>query len=221
MKYLKLFEDFIPTESNSDTLYFFDFDDTLVESPGFEDIAIKYLTESITIEELVDKSISWIGKSKSDLKIENGRIYVDDPLSEIEVRGNWVRKGDRVYLVAPNRFYDSDLSSPTSKKELANFYNSVENRAIVTGRFEKNKWIVEDAIKKFGLESPNFGLYCYPHQKIEKIPEWKGETIVKILKESGFKKAKFYDDRSKWVNKVVKIVKSQLPDVEFEGIKVS
>jgi hypothetical protein len=24
MKYLKLFEDFIPTESNSDTLYFFD-----------------------------------------------------------------------------------------------------------------------------------------------------------------------------------------------------
>ena len=44
--------------------------------------------------------------------------------------------------------------------------------------------------------------------------------VVKILKENNFKKVKFYDDNSKWVNKVISIVKSELPDVDFEGIKV-
>jgi phosphoserine phosphatase len=40
MKYLKLYENF---RQDDDTLYIFDFDDTLVNSPTFEELSIKFL----------------------------------------------------------------------------------------------------------------------------------------------------------------------------------
>jgi len=89
MKYLKLFENF----QNDETLYIFDFDDTLVHSPSFEELAIEYLTENQSISDLIKRSLSFVNRSKSDLKIENGRIYIEDPNQTIEPKGNWVRKG--------------------------------------------------------------------------------------------------------------------------------
>ena len=49
MKYLKLYEDF---KQSDDTLYIFDFDDTLVDSPEFEELAIKYLKEFVFWEKM-------------------------------------------------------------------------------------------------------------------------------------------------------------------------
>ena len=82
MKYLKLYEDF---KQSDDTLYIFDFDDTLVDSPEFEELAIKYLKEDVTIAGLLDKSVGLIGKSIKDLEIENGRLYIPDPNNEIKI----------------------------------------------------------------------------------------------------------------------------------------
>ncbi len=219
MKWIKLFEDF--NQTDDETLYIFDFDDTLVQTPDFDDLAIEYLTESVTIPELIDKSLKWISKQKSDLKVENGRIYVEDPKNLIQVKANWVRKGNRVYMVTPNGFFNSDISLPTGTKELAELYKKVKNKAIVTGRSKQFQYQVEDSLKKFGLEMPNCGLFCFPFLKQERIAEWKAETIVNLLKETGFKKAYFYDDRSKWVNKAVDRVKKELPQVDFRGIKVN
>lgn len=219
MKWIKLFEDFNKTDD--ETLYIFDFDDTLVQTPDFDDLAIEFLTESVTIPELIDKSLKWISKQKSDLKVENGRIYVEDPQNLIQVKANWVRKGNRVYMVTPNGFFNSDISLPTGTKELAELYKKVKNKAIVTGRSKQFQYQVEDSLKKFGLEMPNCGLFCFPFLKQERIAEWKAETIVNLLKETGFKKAYFYDDRSKWVNKAVDRVKKELPQVDFRGIKVN
>lgn len=218
MKWIKLFEDFNQTED--DVIYIFDFDDTLVQTPDFEELAIEYLSESVTIADLIEKSLEWINKEKSDLKIENGRIYIDDPRNLIQIRGNWVRKGSRVYMVTPNRFHNSELSLPTETKELAELYKNVKNKSIVTGRSKEFQYQVEDSLKKFGLEMPNYGLFCFPFLKQEKIAEWKAETIVKLLKETGFKKAYFYDDRPKWVKKAVDAVKKELPEVDFKGIRV-
>jgi phosphoserine phosphatase len=46
MKYLKIFETF----DRNDTLYVFDFDDTLVNTPEFEGFVIEYLTEDVSIK---------------------------------------------------------------------------------------------------------------------------------------------------------------------------
>jgi len=218
MKYLKLFENF----QESDTLYIFDLDQTLVESPSFEELAIQYLTENTTIGDLIQRSLIFVNKEKSDLRIENGRIYIEDPNQIIEPKGNWVRKGLRVYMVTPNVYHFLDLSLPTKVKELSELYKQVPNKSIVTGRMVDLKEKVKEALEKFGLDLPNYGLFCYPSKddRTDRVAEWKAKTIVQLLKDTGFKKAKFYDDKPKWVKKVVTAVRTELPEVEFEGIRV-
>ena len=218
MKYLKLFENF----QEDDVLYIFDFDDTLVHSPSFEELAIQYLTENQNIGDLIKRSLHFVNKEQKDLKIENGRIYVEDPNQTIEPKGNWVRKGLRVYMVTPNVYHFLDISLPTKVKELSELYKQVQNKAIVTGRMVDLKEKVIESLEKFGLELPNHGLFCYPSKddKTERVAEWKAKTIVQLLKDTGFKKAKFYDDKPKWVKRVVLEVRKELPNVEFEGIRV-
>jgi hypothetical protein len=218
MKYLKLFENF----QEDDVLYIFDFDQTLVESPSFEELAIEYLTENQNISDLIKKSLYFVNRSKSDLRIENGRIYIEDPNQTIEPKGNWVRKGLRVYMVTPNVYHFLDISLPTKVKELSEMYKKVQNKAIVTGRMVDLEEKVKESLIKFRLELPNHGLFCYPskEQTSDRVAEWKAKTIVQLLKETGFKKAKFYDDKPKWVKKVVTAVRTELPEVEFEGIRV-
>ena len=218
MKYLKLFENF----QESDTLYIFDFDNTLVDSPSYEELAIEYLTENTTIGDLIRRSLNFVNKQKSDLRIENGRIYIEDPNQTIEPKGNWVRKGLRLYMVTPNVYHFLDLSLPIQVKQLAELYTQVQNKSIVTGRMVDLKEKVKESLQKFGLELPNYGLFCYPSKddRTDRVAEWKAKTIVQLLKDTGFKKAKFYDDKPKWVKKVVLEVRKELPDVEFEGVRV-
>jgi hypothetical protein len=222
MKYLQIYENFKKKPDNDDTLYIFDLDDTIVDSPRFEELAIEFLKENKTIEELLKISVEQIDKKINDIKIENGRLYVNDPDEKIIIKGNWVRKKSRVYLVAPDSFYFSDLSLPKGTKKLSELYNKVENKAIVTGRLKLMKPKIEKILDEFGLEKPNYGLFCYPSkdESSDKVATWKGKTIVQLIKDTKFTKAKFYDDNSKWVNKVVAIVKKELPEIEFEGIKV-
>jgi len=218
MKYLKLFENF----GTNDTLYIFDFDDTLVDTPSFEELAIQYLTESQNIGDLIKRSLQFVNKEQKDLKIENGRIYIEDPNQTIDPKGNWVRKGLRVYMVTPNVYHFLDISLPTKVKELSELYKQVQNKSIVTGRMVDLKEKVIESLEKFGLELPNHGLFCYPSKddRTDRVAEWKAKTIVQLLKDTGFKKAKFYDDKPKWVKKVVTAVRTELPEVEFEGIRV-
>jgi hypothetical protein len=218
LKSFKLFE----SESNDDTLYIFDFDDTIVDSPRFEELAINYLRENVSVKTLVNRSLKQIGKKKEDVKIENGRIYINDPNSEIEVKGDWVRKKGRVYMVAPDKFYYLEESFPDKLTELSSLYKKVKNKAIVTARIKTVKKLVEKYLDKLELGQPNWGLIMYPlrDETPDRVATWKAKTIVKLIKESGFKKAEFFDDKSKTVNAVVKLVKEKLPDIEFKGHKV-
>ena len=218
MKYLKLFENF----QEDDVLYIFDLDQTLVESPSFEELAIEYLTENQNISDLIKRSLYFVSKEKSDLRIENGRIYIEDPNQTIEPKGNWVRKGLRVYMVTPNVYHFLDISLPKKVKELSELYKQVQNKAIVTGRMVDLKEKVIESLEKFGLELPNYGLFCFPSKDdtSQRVAEWKATTIVQLLRDTGFKKAKFYDDKPKWVKRVVQEVKKELPEVDFEGVRV-
>jgi hypothetical protein len=216
MMKIKKFDEF---SENKDTLYIFDFDDTLVNSPSFEELAIELLKEDLSIGDMLKTSVQRIGVSLRDLKWENGRIYVNDPNDEIREFGNWVRKGKRVYLVTPNSFHISDISLPKSIKELSNLYKSVENKCIVTARPESLRSKVESKLKEFGLEMPKFGLHMIP-DNTKNAGNWKGEKIVEILNETGFRRAIFYDDNAKYISKATKVVKDKLPNIDWKTVKV-
>jgi len=60
--------------TTKNVLYIFDFDDTLVNSPSFDELAINYLKEDITIKDLLNQSINRVGVTLDDLKWQDGRI---------------------------------------------------------------------------------------------------------------------------------------------------
>lgn len=213
MKYLKLFENF------NEILYIFDLDDTLVKTPSFESRTIDYLNEDISYEELLNNSLNFIGATEKDLKVDsNKKIYVEDPTKKYNITGNWVRKKDKIYMVTPHLWSFSKDSLPLKPLKLVELYNSVENKAIVTSRPTEMREEIEKILDEFRIEYPNFGLHMF--NRIGTPQEWKGKTIIKIIKESKLNNVNFYDDISKTVNKVVRMVNTELPNVHIKGFKL-
>ena len=205
--------------TSENVLYIFDFDDTLVNSPSFDELAINYLKEDITIKDLLNQSINRVGVTLDDLKWQDGRIYVLDPNKELKEFGNWVRKGDRLYMFTPNAFHLSDLSLPETLKELSELYKSVENKCIVTAREESLRNKITRTLLDLGLEIPKYGLHMAPN-RTKNAGHWKGEKIVEIINETGFQKAIFYDDNTKYIKRATKVVREKLPNFDFTPIKV-
>jgi hypothetical protein len=219
MKKIKKFNEF-KVES---VLYIFDFDDTLVETPEFEELAIEYLKEDVTISDLLRKCTDEIGISDNQLKWQDNRIYFEDPQSNFDISPNskyWVRKGNRVYLLSPNEFSLSDMSLPSETKELKELYNSVENKCIVTARPEIIRNKIINSLKSLGFQDPKFGLHMYPHLNHRNAGEWKGHKIVEILNDTGFKSAIFYDDNPRYIKKARKVIDQELPEFDIKYVKV-
>jgi hypothetical protein len=203
------------------TLYVFDFDDTLVVTPRYEDIAINYLKENLTVKDLVDKSINSIGISKSQLKVQDGRIYVDDPKMELKENPKyWVRKGQRLYLIQPDEFSFLDESLPKSiKSEIVELYKSVENKCIVTARPKEMRNKIEAVLEEFGLNNPKWGLHMCPDVRMN-AGKWKGEKIMELATSGNFSKVIFYDDNSKYIRNAKKVIYEKMPNLNFIAIKV-
>ena len=205
--------------TSENVLYIFDFDDTLVNSPSFDELAINYLKEDITIKDLLDQSIKRVGVTLDDLKWQDGRIYVLDPNKELKEFGNWIRKGDRLYMFSPNLFYKSDISLPSTLKEISKLYKSVENKCIVTAREESLRSKITKTLLDLGLELPKYGLHMAP-VGTKNAGHWKGERIVEIINETGFQKAIFYDDNQKYIKRASKVVHEKLPNLDFKTVKI-
>ncbi len=216
MIYIKAYENY---NIDKETLYVFDFDDTLVETESFEKFVIDYLNENV-IEDIINNSIDSIGVAKSDLKWQDNRVYVNDPNREVNIKGNWVRKGNRVYLVAPDEFGATELSLPKKVLDLIDFYNQVENKCIVTARPESIREGIEKVMKKLGIDYPKYGLYMYPHIKHREVGKWKGQQIIDISKKYNFNKVIFYDDNIKYIKGVKNIIKQNYPEMDFSYVKV-
>jgi hypothetical protein len=218
MKIKKFFE----FKENID-FYIFDFDDTLVETPDFEKIALPYLKENLNIEDLINKCKNEIDFNRNEIKFLDGRIYIDDPNHLIKIPNNskyWIRKGLRVYLLQPNEFSLLDESIPKKTKELKDLYNSVENKCIVTARPEIIREKIIKSLKELGFEYPKFGLHMYPYLNHRNAGEWKGKKIVELIKETGFKSAIFYDDNSKYIKKAKRVIDNELPGFNIKYVKV-
>jgi hypothetical protein len=205
--------------TNENILYIFDFDDTLVNSPSFDELAINYLKEDITIKDLLNQSVNRVGVTLDDLKWQDGRVYILDPNKELREFGNWIRKGDRLYMFTPHAFHLSNLSLPETLKELSELYKSVENKCIVTARQESLRNKITKTLLDLGLELPKYGLHMAP-VGTKNAGYWKGEKIVEIVNKTGFQKAIFYDDNIKYIKRATKVVKEKLPNFDFKPVKV-
>jgi hypothetical protein len=205
--------------TNENILYIFDFDDTLVNSPSFDELAINYLKEDITIKDLLNQSVNRVGVTLDDLKWQDGRVYILDPNKELREFGNWIRKGDRLYMFTPHAFHLSNLSLPETLKELSELYKSVENKCIVTARQEPLRNKITKTLLDLGLELPKYGLHMAP-VGTKNAGYWKGEKIVEIVNKTGFQKAIFYDDNIKYIKRATKVVKEKLPNFDFTPVKV-
>jgi hypothetical protein len=201
------------------TLYVFDFDDTLMVTPRYEDIAIKFLTENLKVKELLDRALKRIGVNKSQLKVQDKRIFIEDPNKFYKEEKDWVRKGNRLYLVQPDEFSYLDESLPNKLKELSNLYNQVEEKCIVTARPEIMRHKIETVLDNFQLAKPKWGLHMAPDSRIN-AGKWKGEKIVELVNSTGFQNVIFYDDNSKYIRGAKKVVQEKLPNLNFKCIKV-
>ena len=203
----------------NNTLYVFDFDDTLMVTPRYEDIALKFLNENLTVKDLLDRAVKRIGITKDKLKVQDRRIFIDDPNKIYKEENDWVRKGNRLYLVQPDEFSYLDESLPNKLKELANLYKSVEDKCIVTARPQSMRNKIESVLKQFGLENPKWGLHMCPDGKIN-AGKWKGDKIVELSETTGFQNVIFYDDNSKYIRGAKKVVSEKLPNLNFKTVKV-
>ena len=202
------------------TLYVFDFDDTLMVTPRYEDIAMKYLNENLTVKDLLERALKRIGIDKSQLKIQDKRIFIEDPDKKYKEDKDWVRKGRRLYLIQPDEFCYLDESLPKNVKELFNLYNTVKEKCIITARPESTRNKIQETLNKFGFEKPKWGLHMCPNGRIN-AGKWKGEKIVELVKQSGFQNVIFYDDNSKYIRNAKKVVLEKLPNLNFKCIKVN
>lgn len=203
----------------NNTLYVFDFDDTLMVTPRYEDIALKFLNENLTVKDLLDRAIKRIGITKDKLKVQDRRIFINDPDKIYKEEKDWVRKGNRLYLVQPDEFSYLDESLPNKLKELSNLYISVENKCIVTARPQRMRNKIESVLKQFGLEDPKWGLHMCPDSKIN-AGKWKGDKIVELSEITGFQNVIFYDDNSKYIRGAKEVVSEKLPNLNFKTVKV-
>lgn len=199
-------------------LYIFDFDDTLAKTPKFEEIALQYIKES-DVKSLLDDSVRRISADLSDLEYENGRLFINDPDSNYEAIGNWVRKKTRLYLTTPNLFSYIDQSMPTELKEISELYKSVENKCILTARPEGSRKKIEDTLKKLGLEYPKYGIYMRP-DKLNNAGAWKGNKIIEIAKKYNFTKVNFYDDDPRYLKRAKKVIDENMPELDINMIKI-
>lgn len=214
---IKKFNEFNPIEK--DTLYIFDMDNTIVNSPSFEELAINFLKEDLTIKDLLLNSVSKIGIKLDDIKWQDGRLFVLDPNRKYPEVSNWVRKGDRLYLFSPNIYHTIEIGLPKSLTQISDLYKSVDNKCIVTAREESIRNKVIDRLTQLGLKMPKYGLHMAP-KGTKNFGNWKGEKIVEILTETGFRKSIFYDDNQKYLKRASKVVKEKMPNIDFKIIKV-
>jgi hypothetical protein len=201
------------------SIFAFDFDDTLANSPDFNKLSIDYLRESNDIEKLLKKSVSLIGANINDLKWNHGKIFINDPDQKLNVKGNWVRKGDRVCLNQPDEFSLLDISIPTNLNWPSDIYKQCLNKCIITARPQKSEPKIKKCIQDLGLELPNFGLYTCPPNIKTTTPKWKADTLSEIIKDNKFENVYFWDDKPKIVRQIRNDISNNF-DVSLKVFKV-
>jgi len=161
-----------------------------------------------------------IGATKKELQYENGRLFIQDNRMIYPEKQNWVRKGNRLYLVTPDIFCKMEESLPTKTKELVEFYRTTDNKCIVTARPESLRDRITSLLKELNIDFPKYGLHMCPDGR-KNAGMWKGEKIAELCKKYNFNKVIFYDDNPKYIKKAKRAVAEIMPELNLQTIKVN
>ena len=216
-------------------IHIFDMDDTLLISPTLANALGGGKEGVIDIEKHHPgffkkmKSLFWDRFLKNvEFVISGDFIVIIDSDSKKPIDGSLLktyfpeRKWDYYFTVEQNKIIIKGLpgfySEPTSlgkqtNKEIANKYNSVDNKMIVTGRDIGMKKMVEDNLKEVGLKYPNYGLYLYPRNP--SIKEYKCNVILNSIEKNNWGEVHFYEDHSDWLYYAEGVVNEKFPNVKF------
>jgi hypothetical protein len=159
---------------------------------------------------LLLKELDKVNKTKEDIHMEHGRIFVNDVDEELLNGSLWVKKKDRYYLTTPEDFYLYDEGKPKeTNNKILKIYNSCKNKCIITIRKQKNRFETEQLLKDLSIELPNKGLFMFPYVIIKNKGEWKSTIIKQLL--DRYKKVVYFDDD-------IKILKRMKRELEGENI---
>jgi len=92
-------------------------------------------------------------------------------------------------------------------------YKKIENRMILTGRDEKLRPLVEENLKKIGIDFPKFGLKMYSGSS--GIKNWKANVILKSIEENNWEEIHYFEDRQDWLHFAESQVNEKYPAVKF------
>ena len=194
------------SKDNSNILYAFDFDETLVFSERFEEKVKDLLLEYVTPETIFLNKLDIYNVDISKLKYENGRIYFNDPKHEFDIddyNQDWVRKKDRVYFTQPEEYLLSDESTPIgSYKKIVDLYNSVDNKCIITARKEKLRGRTERELDQFGIETPNYGLFMFVDSRFSIKSKYKCDVLLDLYYDNNFDEIHYFDDNIKLLKRM-------------------
>ena len=90
----------------------------------------------------------------------------------------------------------------------------------MTARPEGSRKLIEETLKNLGLEMPKWGIHMRPDY-LNNAGDWKGHKICELSERFNFDWVVFYDDNTKYIRKVKKVVSESLPNLKFEAIKVN
>lgn len=153
------------------------------------------------IQDLVPEKLSQMGVKNSVKK---------DMLRSIEEK-------DGMLVLQPfPGFYDAESTiGKEVNPEVFSVYKSAKNKMVLTGRRENIRQYIKNVFAELGVEMPNCGLNLFPGGN-KSILEYKTKVIEDAILGNGWKEVHFFEDNSKWLDKVAAEIKSKFPDVEFK-----
>lgn len=199
MRYLKTFESF-----GSD-IYVFDIDGTLVKSPGLNEFLKDGLPDPNTdVGKVIDDFLQDHGMSRKDAKVVDDRVI----LPKEKAPSDWRDMAGGKMMPKPPKFFMTPESLGIDYyDEIKRIYDSVSNRAMLSGRIEDIRNETEEVLNNLGFKYPNEGVHLLPkgiENTTENIVDFKSEILKDFL--NRYDKVFYYEDKLKWINMIRDII---------------
>ncbi len=221
----------------SKTIYIFDLDDSLFDTPTFADMSNVEHGNVINSDNKFNdyfmkiKAAFWDVLSKEVYFKRSGDFILPinqsnhQPFSEENIEyfiGNpgmskmFISKDGIMALNSfPGFHKDPETLGLVINDHVFEDYENATNKMVLTGRNEELRERIMNIFKYLGIDYPNYGLHLYSQKSGVNIEQFKIKTILQTIKEHGWDVVHFYEDRKDWLTAAEQAVSQLFPNVKF------